>query len=372
MLKDIVRRLFGHSAPDWRYALLTVRWPLSLEAIKQIAPFWKFHEFVSLAKNPAAQAALREKFGWDGAMLAKAAELADLHFFKHFPVVAFLTDAQSVEALAKLPCVECAHSLPVDSGFDYFNILRGLHWIIEPEQEAKTPVSVVNMSLQTLGPCPFNEKEPMNVATRVLSERGIVVVVAAGNYGPDENTLSPWSAAPWVIGVGAATQDGAGLWEGSSRGVPGHPLLHPSVVAPGVDIVGARSPEGKFQAIDSEGLYAVATGTSFAAPAVSGIAALCLEFLGRLRGSGGMEAWRRQAKEQFGLETLPDSSTPLIVKRMLEDMARPVPGCKEHEAGKGFVDANAAQSYLDGFRLSNFIKVFGVERGGLQDAVPHC
>lgn len=48
----------------------------------------------------------------------------------------------------------------------------------------------------------------MNVATRILAENGITVVVAAGNFGPANNTLNRWAVAPWAIGVGAAYADG--------------------------------------------------------------------------------------------------------------------------------------------------------------------
>jgi len=127
----------------------------------------------------------------------------------------------------------------------YLNIIKGLHYVIEFNQSGKKQeINVVNMSLQPLELYPFQEKEAMNIATPLLTERGIVVVIATGNYGDrGNNTLNPWSVAPWAIGVGTTYRDGKRLWERSSKGVLGDPLYHPTVVAPAVDIVGWRSPE---------------------------------------------------------------------------------------------------------------------------------
>src|SRR2546425_6278403 len=52
----------------------------------------------------------------------------------------------------------------------------------------------------------FDPNDPVNVATRALHDAGMVVVFAAGNDG-GEMTVNPFSAAPWVISVGAGTVD---------------------------------------------------------------------------------------------------------------------------------------------------------------------
>jgi subtilisin family serine protease len=89
--------------------------------------------------------------------------------------------------------------------------------------------------------------------------RGVVVVAAGGNRGPDAPPLYP-AAEPGVIGVGAVDADGK-AYARSARGP------HIAVVAPGVEVM-STWPGGEFRA---------ATGTSFAAAQVSALVALLLE-----------------------------------------------------------------------------------------------
>ena len=57
--------------------------------------------------------------------------------------------------------------------------------------------------------------DPLTLATRALSSRGVVVVVAAGNGGSDSQHHKVWGGitspgnAPWVITVGASSTMGS-------------------------------------------------------------------------------------------------------------------------------------------------------------------
>lgn len=186
-------------------------------------------------------------------------------------------------------------------------------------------IRVISNSWGTTGN--YDPNDPINVASKKAHDAGLVVVFAAGNDGPNNNTLNPYSVAPWVIGVAAGTKDGK-LADFSSRGVPGDPLLHPTITAPGVDIVSARSSTGlvmnllgtkkDVQYIPPQYLpyYTTASGTSMAAPHISGVAALMLEANPRL--------------------------TPDQVKSLLIKTARPMSGYQEYQVGAGYVDAYRA------------------------------
>jgi hypothetical protein len=83
--------------------------------------------------------------------------------------------------------------------------------------------------------------DPLASAIRFLLDRNRLVVVAAGNWGPDEDTLSELARLPNVISVGATTTDGA-LLRSSSRGRRGGPA--PTLVADGTDTMDEPFPPG--------------------------------------------------------------------------------------------------------------------------------
>lgn len=222
-----------------------------------------------------------------------------------------------------------------------FFALAGFDYVLQNQDRYN--IKVVNNSWGTSGP--FDPQDPINVATERVTRRGITVVFAAGNEGPGENTLNPYSVAPWVIGVAAACSatdtlaqqlhcEGGMLADFSSRGIPDDPLYHPTVTAPGVHVLSARASTGTvLNALDANhdfdltstcGLrlefaasYTCASGTSMAAPHVAGVVALMQE-----RARGGL--------------------TPARVRQILVQTAVPLAGRTAFEAGAGMVDALAA------------------------------
>src|SRR5216117_2600506 len=191
-----------------------------------------------------------------------------------------------------------------------FWALAGFDYILDHQQAYN--IKVVNNSWGTSGA--FDPKDPINKASKKVHDKGVTVVFAAGNDGPDQNTLNPYSVAPWVIGVAAgcklvtpdptnsavhcADQTGqnrpAWLADFSSRGVPGDPMYHPDITAPGVHIVSTRASTGTvLNALDAnhdfdltsscaislanEQYYTCASGTSMATPHVVGVVALMQE-----------------------------------------------------------------------------------------------
>jgi serine protease AprX len=197
--------------------------------------------------------------------------------------------------------------------------LEAFDWVLQ--NRLKYGIRVISNSWGTSGAS--DERDPINVASRLAHDSGLAVVFAAGNDGPGTNTLSPYCVAPWVICVAAGHKDGATLAEFSSRGIAGDPLHQPSLTAPGVDIAAARATTGlvtnAFFAVDLVDLgtdaahYAAASGTSMATPHVSGTIALMLEANPAL--------------------------TPDQVKALLQSTATPMPGYARHEAGAGFLNA---------------------------------
>lgn len=207
-----------------------------------------------------------------------------------------------------------ASLLFVLSGFDYL-LDRGPAYAVR----------VINCSFSAA--TIFDPNDPVNVATKMLSDRGVTLVFSAGNAGPGNGTLNPYAAAPWVISVGATDQKGV-LASYSSRGSFGSQLQHPTLVAPGTNIVGPRSAIGTtgvtgIGGADTQRLtatdlpyYTTATGTSFSAPQVAGAVALMLEANPSLR--------------------------PAEIKDILSRTATPLPRYFFHEAGAGMLNTHAA------------------------------
>ncbi|HYE66901.1 MAG TPA: S8 family serine peptidase [Pyrinomonadaceae bacterium] len=201
------------------------------------------------------------------------------------------------------------------SGFDYL-LSRG----------AGLNVRVVNCSFSAQ--TAFDLNDPVNVATKLLVEKGVNVVFSAGNTGPGLHTLNPYAVAPWVVSVGATDERGR-LANFSSRGSFGSALFRPTVVAPGVSVVSLRSSAVSLTgtlgvaSADTNQLsptelpyYTTASGTSFSAPQVAGAIALMLE--------------------------ANPSLTPAAVRDLLQRTATPLPPYYQHEAGAGMLNVHAA------------------------------
>ncbi|MCX5375145.1 S8 family serine peptidase [Streptomyces sp. NBC_00091] len=139
-------------------------------------------------------------------------------------------------------------------------IIAGMEWAVESRAD------VVSMSLGD--PSQTACDDPLAAAAEQLSQRGPLFVIAAGNSGPGNNTVSSPGCAPSVLTVGAVDRDDTTAVF-SSRGPAGlRHTLKPEIAAPGVAISAA--------AMGGRGVYAYQSmsGTSMATPHVAGAAAV--------------------------------------------------------------------------------------------------
>jgi subtilisin family serine protease len=146
-------------------------------------------------------------------------------------------------------------------------IHQGFQWLLDPDGDPNTDDAphIVNNSWSYLSPGCYLD---FQADLRALRAAGILPVFAAGNLGPEEGTSVSPANYPEALAVGAIDNLNQ-IDQLSSRGpntCGGSNGVYPQLVAPGV----------KIYSTSLDGSYSRTTGTSLAAPHVSGALALLL------------------------------------------------------------------------------------------------
>ena len=166
------------------------------------------------------------------------------------------------------------------------DVIAAADWILA--NKAQYGIKVANFSLHSSLANSFMY-DPLDKAVEKLWFNGVVVVAAAGNYGyPDRPSGVPFAPGndPFVITVGASdtgksvstNDDTAAPWSAYGYTLDG--FAKPDLSAPGRYMVGPVPVTATLYSERPDHIvepgYMELSGTSFAAPVVSGIAALIL------------------------------------------------------------------------------------------------
>ncbi|WP_407563561.1 S8 family serine peptidase [Streptomyces sp. 184] len=144
-------------------------------------------------------------------------------------------------------------------------VIAGMQWATEQGAD------VVNLSLGGTAP-EYPENDPVVRALDTLAaDTGTLFVVAAGNSGPYSGTIGTPGVAESALTVGAAGPAGNTPRFSSVGPTNGTFRAKPDLIAPGIDITGARAGGGTADP------YTQMSGTSQATPHVAGAAALLLQ-----------------------------------------------------------------------------------------------
>ena len=219
------------------------------------------------------------------------------------------------------------------------DVIAALDYVIA-EREALN-IRVVNLSVAT-GVYESYNADPLTLAARRVVEAGIVVVAAAGNHGSSPAGRTQYAGitapgnAPWVLTVGASSHGRTSAREDdtvaafSSRGPAAIDYVaKPDLVAPGVGIESLSDPASAFYTTKARYLlsgavptsflpYLSQSGTSMAAPVVTGTIALMM-----------------QANPAL---------TPNQIKAILQYTAQPYAAYNALTQGAGFLNAKGAVS----------------------------
>jgi len=166
-----------------------------------------------------------------------------------------------------------------DGSTSMSRVLAGLQAVADANQ-ADPSVKVVNLALNSGSPLP-PWIDPLTRGLETLWSKGMTVVVAAGNDGPDE--ISSPASDPTLLATGSVDENktaGRGddtLADFSSYG-KAFGFMRPDVSAPGVSLVSLRAP-GSAADVENPGSvvldkYFKGTGTSMSAAVASGAAAV--------------------------------------------------------------------------------------------------
>src|SRR5688572_8762761 len=167
------------------------------------------------------------------------------------------------------------------------SVVRGIEWVVS--HSSVYNIRVMNLSLGA--PVTVSYRiDPLSAAVEIAWQRGIVVVAASGNSGPQRDTVVSPGIDPYVITVGA-TDDlgtearGDDVLAFFSAWGTAESNAKPDLVAPGRRIVSLRAVGSMLDTLFSDRVVTAAngatyirmTGTSMSTPIVSGAVALLLE-----------------------------------------------------------------------------------------------
>jgi serine protease AprX len=214
---------------------------------------------------------------------------------------------------------------------DVSQVIAAIDWVVAHRNDTGLNIRVLNLSFGTAS-TQSAALDPLSFAVEQAWDKGIVVVVAAGNDGNSTTSMTMPAANPDVIAVGAADTQGTDLRADDvvadfSNG--GNIIRHADVLAAGRSVVSLRNPGSYIDrtypgarvstTVDPAQRFFRGSGTSQAAAMVSGSVALLLQQRPNL--------------------------TPDQVKRLLMSTASPVRTTSELLAGSGQIDiARAART----------------------------
>lgn len=144
--------------------------------------------------------------------------------------------------------------------------IQALEWL--ERNHEKYDVRILNFSMGYLSNANPNLQKVLIDKLENLWDEGVIVVTAAGNNGPKENSITVPGVSRKVITVGSSDDVYVTSKSYSGRGPTECCIVKPEILAPGTSIKSYGLKEGE---------YVVKSGTSMSVPIVCGALALALQ-----------------------------------------------------------------------------------------------
>lgn len=164
------------------------------------------------------------------------------------------------------------------------SIIAGIDYCIQKKAELK--IRIINLSLGGEATAPYTS-DPLAMATARAVKAGIAVFTAAGNSGPNANTIDSPGIHPRVTTVGAFDDRNTvkpgddRVADYSSEPPTIDALIKPDVYTPGTNIIAPLSPNSTIAKASPNSIvnsnYLSLSGTSMATGICSGAAAVILQ-----------------------------------------------------------------------------------------------
>jgi len=151
------------------------------------------------------------------------------------------------------------------------DIIAAIERAQDPNQDGNYSdhVDIISMSLGG----PGDPDDEMSLTVDNVVKNGVIAVISAGNSGPSYKTIGSPGTARKAITVGASDKND-NVASFSSRGPTSIGTIKPDVVAPGVHICSAQWDDAWNYSKCYDNVHVAISGTSMAAPHVSGAVAL--------------------------------------------------------------------------------------------------
>lgn len=175
------------------------------------------------------------------------------------------------------------------------DVITALEWCVQNQETYN--IRAINLSLGSAAQESARE-DPLCRAVSTAWSRGMVVCIAAGNDGPDPQTINTPGITPNAITVGSLNDqetveaDDDLISESSSRGPTIDNTVKPDLLAPGANITSLRAGGG----------YRTLSGTSMATPMVTGAVAQMFQKWPSLKPDQIKNSLKRNARD-MGLQS---------------------------------------------------------------------